>query len=392
MLSFTLLLVACSDSVELSGDEFLIEGIISNVEDGAVIILFRQDGDFGMSVARDTLKNNRFSFKLEAVSDPEEMSIMCSGEGYPPSSSLSVWVAPGKKIKITGNDKLFTAWYVKSSIQNQKEENRYTDKSREIIREKARLSIEYGDLRTKARSVASEDTALAQAYKKRADSIDNLIKTLSLPQSFQEIEIMEKRAVSEIWLDKMRGIAMRLKYSNLEDTDNLRKKAEELYARMSEEDKNSPVGYKITADLFPPEIAEIGDDMIDGDFSDAEGNTRHISEYSGKYLLLDFWSLGCGPCIMALPEMKEISEIYADKLTIISISTDTDATWKKAMTMHDMPWVNIRDPKGMGGLAANYGVTGIPNYVMISPEGKIIDKWMGFGSGLLKKKISDNLK
>ena len=60
--------------------------------------------------------------------------------------------------------------------------------------------------------------------------------------------------------------------------------------------------------------------------------------------------------------------------------------------MHDMPWVNIRDPKGMGGLAADYGVNAIPNYVMISQEGKVVDKWAGFGSGFLKRKVSENIK
>jgi peroxiredoxin len=161
---------------------------------------------------------------------------------------------------------------------------------------------------------------------------------------------------------------------------------------MSEEDKNTPVGYLITAKLFPPAVVNVGDDMADADLLDTDGNTKHLSDYLGKYLLLDFWIRGCGPCIMALPEMKEISETYRDKLTIISISLDGENAWKGALSAHDMPWVNICDPKSMGGVAANYGVTGIPNYVMISPEGKIIDKWMGFGEGFLREKVSANLK
>jgi thioredoxin-related protein len=89
--------------------------------------------------------------------------------------------------------------------------------------------------------------------------------------------------------------------------------------------------------------------------------------------------------------MKEISETYHNKLTIISISLDNDADWKEAMTKHDMPWVNLRDPKSMGGLAASYGVAGIPNYVLISPEGKVIDKWAGYATGLLKQKVGENI-
>ena len=161
---------------------------------------------------------------------------------------------------------------------------------------------------------------------------------------------------------------------------------------MSEDDKSTPIGYEITANIFPPPIVGVGDDMADADFFDMDGNIKHLSDYSGKYLLLDFWSRGCGPCIAALPEMKEISETYRDNLIIISISLDAEATWKEAMAKHDMPWINIRDPKSMGGLAANYGVMGIPNYVMISPENVIIDKWMGFGTGYLQRKVSENIK
>ena len=389
--SISLFFVACSNSEKLSGDEFLIEGKIDGVENGAVITLFRRDGDTGATIATDTLKNNRFRFKIEAVSNPEKMDIMCFDEGYPSSNALSFWVAPGKRIKITGKDKMLTAWTVKSYIPYQKEQNLYSDKSRNIIWEMARLAVEYNDLRTKVRSSPSEEDA--NKYRKNADSIDLIRRTLSVEQDLADLEIMEKYDISPIWLDKMREISIGIKYSKVEGeyTDVVRKKTEVLYNRMSEEDKNTPMGYNITANLFPPAVVGVGDDMADTDFFDTNGNTKHLSDYSGKYLLLDFWSRGCGPCIMALPEMKEISETYADKLTIISISLDTDAAWKEAMTIHDMPWVNIRDPKGMGGLAANYDVAGIPNYVMISPEGKIIDKWMGFGEGYLKRKVSENI-
>ena len=383
--------VACSGSDKLSGNEFLIEGKISGVEDGAVIMLFRYDGDFGMNIATDTLKNGRFVFKLETISDPEKMGIICFSDGYPSSRSLDFWVAPGKKIKISGKDRLLPAWEVKSSTPYQKEANRYANINRDINREMTELSIDIIDMRTKVRNVSSEETF---AYRKIIDSLEMIHNALKIKEIFANIGIMEKMDVSPIWLDKMNGIAMTLKYSNVgsEFAGDIRKKAEELYGKMSEEDKSTSIGYKITANLFPPPTVGIGDGMIDGDFFDINGNTKHLSDYSGKYMLLDFWSRGCGPCIMALPEMKEVSEIYHDKLTIVSISLDSDAVWKEAMSTHNMPWVNIRDPKGWGGLAANYDVRGIPNYVMISPEGNIIDKWMGFGNGLIKGKVSENVE
>lgn len=70
--------------------------------------------------------------------------------------------------------------------------------------------------------------------------------------------------------------------------------------------------------------------MADADLYDLAGNIHHLADYKGKYLLIDFWSRGCGPCMMALPEMREIFETQKDKVTVISLSTDTEKAGKKS--------------------------------------------------------------
>jgi len=132
--------------------------------------------------------------------------------------------------------------------------------------------------------------------------------------------------------------------------------------------------------------------MADADLFDLEGKVHHLADYKGKYMLVDIWSSGCGPCIMALPEMKEISEKYKDKLTIISLSCDTKKTWERASKEHDMTWENLNDLQGMNGLYAKYGVRGIPSYIFISPEGKVVKKWTGYGEGSLKQKMEKLLE
>ena len=388
--------ITCSESLKLTGNEFLIEGIISNVEDGAVISLSRWEGDSGTRIEQDTIQNGRFMIKAEAILNPERMTITVSGDDEFPPMFLGVWVAPKTKIKISGKGKMHPLWEVKSPIKYQKEESRYVKNSRDVIAENAKNSIVRNAAMQKimAAMMAGSSGDVVLVEKMLVDSLDVLSKQLQLRQTSLNIDLMEKTEISPVWLNKMREIATAIKYSDpdAEYSAILRKKAEALYDRMSEDDKTTHIGYRITATLFPPLVVGVGDYFADGDFLDINGNTKHLSDYLGKYLLLDFWSRGCGPCIMALPEMKEVSETYPENLTIISISLDPDAAWKDAMKTHDMPWVNIRDPKAYGGLAANYGVSGIPNYVIISPEGKIIDKWMGFGNGLIKRKVSANIK
>lgn len=132
---------------------------------------------------------------------------------------------------------------------------------------------------------------------------------------------------------------------------------------------------------------KVGDDMADGDLYDLEGNLHHLSELKGKYLLLDFWSRGCGPCIMAIPEMEKLQQKYADKLTVVSLSFDMEERWREASAEHPMTWKNWNEKKQSEGLYLKYGVNGIPHYVLISPEGKIVDSWGGYGMGLLFTKL-----
>ena len=78
--------------------------------------------------------------------------------------------------------------------------------------------------------------------------------------------------------------------------------------------------------------------MADADLYDLEGNVHHLADFKGKYIMLDFWSRGCGPCLMALPEMKEVAEMYKDRLTIVSLSIDTKKGWETASKTHEMTW------------------------------------------------------
>jgi thiol-disulfide isomerase/thioredoxin len=55
-------------------------------------------------------------------------------------------------------------------------------------------------------------------------------------------------------------------------------------------------------------------------FTDLEGQTRHLSEFSGKILLLDLMGVNCQPCALQMSQLKKISQNYSsDQVTIISL-------------------------------------------------------------------------
>ena len=277
--SIMLFSVARLHSETLSGDKFLIEGEISDVEDGVVINLIRWDEFTGKKIASDTLRNGRFIFKEKAESDTDKLAISSQNDGFPPMS-LKIWAAPGVEIKIKGNGKLHPLWDVKSPVPYQKEQNLYKNESRDLIC----VLAERNDLFSKIEAASSKEEALP--HMKTIDSLTVIMDSLRIAQVLVDVEIMEKtKDISLIWLESMVSVAYLSNPRNdsKEYYGKLRKKAEKLYSRMSEENKNTLYGARIVSELFPPTVVEVGDDFVDASFFDINGNTKHLSDYLGKY-------------------------------------------------------------------------------------------------------------
>lgn len=93
----------------------------------------------------------------------------------------------------------------------------------------------------------------------------------------------------------------------------------------------------------------------------------------GKYILLDFWGSWCGSCVAGIPKLKELHERFSDKLTIISVNSDTNReSWLKGIEKYDLNWINVFDGN-QGPIAESYGVDIFSTKALISPEGKLID-------------------
>lgn len=111
-------------------------------------------------------------------------------------------------------------------------------------------------------------------------------------------------------------------------------------------------------------------------FEPADFNNGHLklSDYGGKYVLLDFWATWCGPCIAEFPHVSALHKTYANdpRLIIIGVSID-DGPDDPAKFLRDrnLPWL-----QAYGGPSAQpkFGIYGIPSVWLIGPDGKIIAK------------------
>ena len=102
-----------------------------------------------------------------------------------------------------------------------------------------------------------------------------------------------------------------------------------------------------------------------------DGKDVSLSEFRGKWVILDFWGSWCPWCIKGFPELKDIYKEYSDNLTIIGIDcNESEADWRTGVEKYSLPWVNVYNPAGTT-LLSDYGVQGFPTKVIISPDGVI---------------------
>lgn len=377
----TLILAAGIWTAQAQGT-FTIKGQVKNVEDGTLISLFRIDGNVGSSIAVDTVRNGQFRFQAETLgNETEKMDLMGRSDKFP-SMSLSIWVRPGEEVQISGENTLIKTWDVKSTVPEQIAYQSFINDSRELWNEYQHNSLLERSYFQKYRGNVTNEEKLA--IRAQVDSLRKVEDGISIRIDANNMKRMKQTPIDAIWLEQLERLAMSVKY-----TENYPYKEEviALYESLTDKEKQTALAMNAYTCLFPPQIVEPGDEMADADLYDLEGNVHHLADFKGKYIMLDFWSRGCGPCIMALPEMKEIAEEYKDRLTIVSLSSDTKKGWEAASKVHEMTWQNLSDLKGTNGLYAKYGVRGIPNYVFISPEGRIIEKWSGYGKHSLKLKL-----
>ena len=125
--------------------------------------------------------------------------------------------------------------------------------------------------------------------------------------------------------------------------------------------------------------AFIGQQYTDLEMADPDGKMHKISELvgEGKYVLVDFWASWCGPCRAEMPNVLEAYNRFHDKgFEVIGVSFDQKKEpWVKAVGQLKMPWLQISDLKGWQCAAAPiYKIDGIPDNILIDPQGKIIDR------------------
>ncbi|MFD2528915.1 MULTISPECIES: TlpA family protein disulfide reductase [Polaribacter] len=120
------------------------------------------------------------------------------------------------------------------------------------------------------------------------------------------------------------------------------------------------------------------------DYADYKGGKKSLDSFKGKFVYIDVWATWCGPCIQQIPYLKSLEKEYHGKnIEFISISTDeyrrSGGSWEAA----EKKWKDFVKAKQLSGVQLwagkdisfqqEYQINSIPRFILIDPQGKIVN-------------------
>ena len=128
-----------------------------------------------------------------------------------------------------------------------------------------------------------------------------------------------------------------------------------------------------------------GYQVPDFSLTDIDGKEVTLADFSGKYALLDFWGTWCRYCVMGIPQMKEYYQKYSDKIEFVGIDCrETQEAWKAGVEKYALEWTNLYNGYDQS-LIVEYGIQGYPSKIIISPDGKVVEAFLGEDPALYEK-------
>ncbi len=124
-------------------------------------------------------------------------------------------------------------------------------------------------------------------------------------------------------------------------------------------------------------------------YKNIEGKAISLADLKGNYVYIDLWATWCGPCRTELPFLEALQEEFKDqKIKFVSISIDdNEAAWRKMVENKEMKGIQLYAGGWDAKIIQDYSVRGIPRFILIDREGKIITSNAARPSGKIKAQI-----
>ncbi len=138
---------------------------------------------------------------------------------------------------------------------------------------------------------------------------------------------------------------------------------------------------------------EIGAKAPDFQLPDVNGKNVSLSDFKGKYVLVDFWASWCGPCRRENPNVVKAYKKYHDAgFEVLGVSLDKNKDkWIRAIQKDRLTWTHVSDLSYWNSKVVGlYGINGIPYTLLLDKTGTIIG--MNLRGRKLEAKLAEVIK
>lgn len=337
-----LFLASCKNNDELS-----IKGKVENAGTLKKVLLYETD-----QLVDSAFLNENNEFKFRRVAPEANFYTLVIGE-----SNYLVVGANGDELEFKADLSDSTNSYeIKGS------------KDAEKIREFNKMSNEFGKVN---KAIQDEYSAQVSAKPNSKDSIYNVL----MPRFQENMKKFSESAFKFVQENKD-NLAGFFAAGNIDQStyeQELIAYAEEVKSKFPKNGAVQSFADKMIS-LKPVSVGQIAPDF---ELPDAQGVNHKLSDFKGKYVLLDFWASWCAPCREENPNIvKQYQAFKSKNFTVLGVSLDEDKSdWLKAIKDDNLSWTHLSELKRWDGkVTLMYKVEGIPASFLLDPQGKIVAK------------------